>query len=62
MSKRKQMQPLGSDSEESDSGEQFDVMEFSALQHGNDERVQGLKRLQEKRGGVNNTVCWNLFL
>eukprot|EP00461_Guttulinopsis_vulgaris_P004051 UN04052 len=56
MSKRKTppAAALHEDSSDSEGEDSFDVMEFAALQHGNDDVINGIKRLQEKRGGINN--------
>lgn len=59
--KRKNVPKPASDSD-SDGDENFDVMEFNALSHGKDERVDAIKRVQEARG-INNVVCFTyLFI
>ena len=57
MSKRKQAPIVSSDSESDGDNGDFDVMEFSALAGGQDEEVEGLKRIQHQRGVINNQVC-----
>jgi hypothetical protein len=57
MSKRKQAPIGGSDSESDNEGGDFDVMEFAALTGGQDETIEGLKRVQLQRASINNQVC-----
>lgn len=59
MSKRRAQHSL--EESDSDNGDDFDPLEFAALENYENSSIKGLKQLQQERGTINNTVCSILY-